>query len=130
MSIVEKLRKIKDYGGSMTHPPKHSEYMVKDSTLRGNFLVTDILYDEISPEIDFGENIQKIFNGENGNFSSIEKSLGDFIESENSIYSRDMITQYQYFIVISGILEKSKFKNTGYFRPKNLKDQEVVLDLL
>ena len=92
--------------------------------------MTDILYDEISPEIDFGENIQKIFNDEIGDFSSLETSINDFIESENSIYSRDMITQYQYFIVISGILEKCKNKNTGYFEPKNLKNQEVVLDLL
>lgn len=92
----------------MANVPTTEKFLIEDSTLRGKFLLSTPIYNEISPKLDFGDEILKIFRGE----KLIDAVPFDFYGNYNEHTLRkekSPIDPVEYCLHISGfIIEKER----------------------
>ena len=61
--FLQKLKHVEDFAGSMVNAPQTELFIVENSTLRGKFMISQPLYNEITPIIDFGDEVLHINRG-------------------------------------------------------------------
>lgn len=92
----------------MVNVPVTEKFLIEDSTLRGKFLLSTPIYNEISPKLDFGDEILKIFRGE----KLIDAVPFDFYGNYNEHTLRkekSPLDPVEYCLHISGfIIEKER----------------------
>jgi hypothetical protein len=108
MPFYEKLKAVEDLGGSMINPPGTEKFLIEDSTLRGKFIISTPIYNEISPKIDFGDEILNIFRDQ----KLIDAAPFDFYGNYNETTlkkERSPLDPLEYSLQISGyIIEKDR----------------------
>lgn len=107
-SFLDTLKETEDFGGSMINPPGTEKFLVEDSTLRGQFIISTPIYNEISPKIDFGDEIINIFREQ----KLVDAVPFDFYGNYNEYTlkkEKSPLDPLEYSLQISGyIIEKDR----------------------
>lgn len=110
-SFVEELRKVNDFGGSMINPPKTEIYLVDKSNLKGKFMISQPLYNEVSPYFDFGDEILSIFRGDRL-ASSVDYEFFGGYKLKTLFKKQGHLDNLEFCLQISGYIdEKEKLFN-------------------
>jgi hypothetical protein len=126
-AFLDKLRKIEDFGGSMVNPPKTDVYLMENSTLRGKFMVSQPLYNEITPCLDFGDEIlsifrEKKFSSKVEDYEFYGKYTTDMMKADSDV----LLDPLEYCLQISGLVDEREKLQKKVEKEEEELDQDLI----
>ena len=108
--FLEDLSKIVDNDPIYNIKPDHYLHLIKNSSLRGNFLINKPFFTQINTELDIGEIGRKL---DQDRYEKLTEDELEYIEDfPNFPYQNELSTHYNYMYLLKGLIfDKKNLKN-------------------